>query len=365
MAIPDFEQQDLVMNFSIDLFPLIIIILFALLAVFGTRWKQTFPFPHWKFSLLPSISAPAKTILTSLPEWLLWAAWGLLLLAFIDPHFVVPKPLDKGLEQALKNPVEGIAIYLDLDQSGSMTEKINRTQSKLDLMKQVAAQFVEGRPNDMIGLVTFARGASVQAPLTLDHADILKKLAALNVVPTREQDGTAIGYAIYKTASLIAATRHYAEELIASGKPAYDIKSSVIILVTDGMQDPNPLDKGKRLRNIDIPDAALYAKEHGIRLYAIIIEPKLLTEEFAPYRHMMQRVTETTGGKFYAMNVTGNLKQIFQEIDRLEKSSLPVPIEKSPDLFRRISLYPYLIGLALMCFLAYVLFETAIARRIP
>lgn len=356
------------MNFSIDFFSSAIAIGILFITYFGLRWKQTFPFPHWKFSQLSSLRSQYKglaTFLAPFTDRLLWVAWGLLLLAFLDPHFMVKKPLSESQEQAMKNPTEGIAIYLDIDQSGSMKEKINRKQSKIELVKQVVSEFIEGRPNDMIGLITFARAATVQAPLTLDHEDILKKLSAINVVPTRDQDGTSIGYALYKTASLIVATRHYAEDLIARGQPAYDIKNSVIILATDGLQDPNPLDKGKRLRNMEIPDAAQYIKEQGIRLYVILVEPKLATEEYAPYRHMMQRVTEMTGGKFYMIDSSGNLSDIFHQIDQLEKSALPALQEKSPNLYRRISLYPYLIALALICLLGYAIFETVLIRRVP
>lgn len=355
------------MSFSIDWIPLVFAVILTFLMIGFLYRTRLYPIPHWKFSDLTNLKVAKeswKVWLVSLPKWLLWVSWVLLLLAFVDPHLFIEKPLNPAQKQILQNPTEGIAIYLVLDQSGSMKEKISRKQSKIELLKEVTAKFVKDRPNDLIGLVEFARGAKVLAPLTLDHQTILKQLSDLNIVQNMDQDGTAIGYAIYKTASLIASTRHYAEELIAKGEPSYKIKNSVIILVTDGMQDPNPKDKGKRLRNIDIPEAALYAKEQGVRLYAIVIEPKLLTEEYAPYRNMMKRVTEMTGGKFFMMDVSNNLSEIYQEIDKLEKSTLPKTSENL-EKFSRVNLYPYFIAISLICLFAYVWIEAFVLRKAP
>jgi len=165
--------------------------------------------------------------------------------------------------------------------------------------------------------------------------------------------------------------RHYAEELISKGQPAYNIKQTVIILVTDGLQDPNPLDKGKRLRNMDVPEAAAYAKEQGVRLYIVNVDPALGTEEYAPYRHIMQRAAALTGGKFFMADSSTNLSEIYRDIDQLEKSTLPAETlpkinkEERPDLFNRISLYPWLIALGLLSLFIALVLEFTWLRRIP
>ena len=74
-------------------------------------------------------------------------------------------------------------------------------------------------------MVTFARAAHVRVPLTLDHSLILKELSNLHVVTKSDEDGTSMGYAIFKTANLIVETRHFAENLIAKGKPASKSKA--------------------------------------------------------------------------------------------------------------------------------------------
>lgn len=355
------------------------------------RRSRTFAQPHLFFSNLSSLIPPRPSLrakLSPIDNYLKWLGLFAFLIAFVDPHFYINRhPDDPNVPPKLyESPTEGIVIYLLLDQSGSMAEEVpiyssnrpRKRQTKIDLLKQVTRQFIvgdselglAGRPNDLIGLISFARGAFVMSPLTLDHEAILDQLSHFKAIGERDQDGTAIGYVIYKAASLIAATRHYSQELIDKGKPAYSIKNSIIILITDGLQDPNPLDQGKRLRNIDIPDAAAYAKQQGIRLYIVNVEPKITTEEFAPNRRQMQRAAELTGGKLLLVNNTTNLEDIYQEIDRLEKSALPVPFqqedkENRPDIYRRISLYPYFITLGLFLLLSGLILESTYFRRIP
>lgn len=352
------------------------------------RWTRSFPQPFLFFSNIRSLNSQQKSWRVAYAPWanfLKWLALFVFLAAFIDPHFFIEKFPNAEEKQPNIAPTEGIAIYLLLDQSGSMAEEVpiysgsgpRKRMTKIALLKQVTKQFIDGdpalelagRPNDLIGLIYFARGAEVMSPLTLDHQAILDQLSHFQAVGDRDQDGTAIGYAIYKAASLIAATRHYSQELQEKKEPAYTIKNSIIILITDGLQDPNPLDQGKRLRNMDIPDAAAYAKQQGVRLYIVNVEPKITTEEFAPNRRQMQRAAESTGGKLFVINNTTNLEDIYQEIDRLEKSVLPAPLEidkeNQPDAYKRLSLYPFLIALGLFFLACGLLLETTLFRKVP
>jgi len=365
----------------------------GILLFFLLRWRKGFAVPHLVFSDLSNLlTGKGKASWSFLPTALLWTALGSFALAFIDPHFLLDRkwentgspttPRDAGQPP----PTEGIAIYLVLDRSGSMSDKVlarsptggRRQISKIDLVKNVTSKFIQGdptlgllgRPNDLIGLIFFARAANVESPLTLDHGLVLQQLSKYNVIGQMDLDGTGIGYALFKTANLIAATRRYSQELVQRGEPAYSIKSSVIILLTDGLQDPNPLDKGKRLRNMDIPEAAAYIREQDIRLYVVLVDPELSTEKYTPYRHILQRATESTGGKTFMVEGVSNLDQIYHDIDQLEKSAIPVQFteinkDERPDLYKRVSLYPYLIGLGLCCLLASILLETIFLRKIP
>lgn len=359
----------------------------ALLFYYLWQKRRRFPEPHLSFSDINALEGRSgRARWAKAPQRLIEISLCSFALAFTDPHLYLDIQHDKDKSQPSNRthlPVEGIGIYLVLDQSGSMKEEVDtagrRKISKVDLLKQVTKEFIAGdanlklpgRPSDMIGLIAFARGAHVLSPLTLDHAAVLQELDRFAPVGSTDDDGTSIGYAIFKAANLIAATRHYAQDLIAKGKPAYTIDQNIMILITDGLQDPNPLDKGKRLRNMDVPDAAAYAKEQGIRLYIVNVEPKLATEEFAPYRHIMQRAAESTGGKFFMVDNSSNLNEIYATIDQLEKSILPIDAsvhrnkDERPDIYQRISLYPYLIALGLLALFVSLMLECTYLKRIP
>ncbi len=350
-------------------------------------WKRTdrFAEPSLFYSKIEPAYVSPKNWKSSLPKLSYQLSIGALILfviAFLDPHFFIPKPpIPEGQKKTI--PTEGIAIYLLLDQSGSMAEEVTATINgqresirKEDLLRQVTRDFIagnpsaglEGRPNDLMGLVTFARVPQIVSPLTLDHQAILEELSKVHVVKKFDEDGTAMGYAIFKTVNMIAATKHFAAELAQKGNPSYDIQNSIIILVTDGLQDPSILDKNSRLRNMGLEEAATYAKKNGVRLYLINIDPNTYSEELAPQRHQMERITQLTGGRLYIVNDPGDLTQIYADINRIEKSVLPqegISKEKQPHLFRRISLYPYFIALGMLLLFIAILLNTTLARKVP
>ena len=348
------------------------------------KQKKSFSTPHLLFSSIKNFGKGSlKLKAAKLPTYLFISTLILFSLAFIDIHFFKAKGFSTDKENKEQvTPTEGIALYFILDQSGSMSEVVRSRQhkeiSKVDLLKEVTAKFIQGDPsinlfgrsNDMIGLIAFARSARVLSPLTLDHEAVLRALAHLAPVKTKDSDGTSIGYAIFKTANMIAATRKYANEMIKDNQPSYNIKNSVMILVTDGLQDPNPLDKGKRWRNMDFKEAAEYAKRQNIRLYIVNVEPSLSTENYAPYRHLMEKAAELTGGKFYEVDSSGNLEEIYREIDRLEKSVLPYPKENidkinRPDLYTKFSFSNLFIVFGLLTFLVGLTLDMTLFRRVP
>lgn len=371
------------MNFRIDFVAIALVLGFVALLLAMLRKKKGYDEPHLLFPLWQSsFPVTVRSTLSHIPSLFFIAGCTCFALAFIDPHTVSKNVLPD--EQMNAVPHEGIAIYFLLDQSGSMREEVPVSTSvdprgkmaKIALMKQVTTRFIEGDPNadtrglqgDLVGVVSFARGARVLAPLTLDHHVILEDIAAIQPMNSADNDGTAIGYAIYKTASMIAATRHYAQELQEAGQAPYEIKGSAIVVVTDGLQAPSPLDKGKRLRNMDIPEAAAYAKEQHVRVYIINIDPRITLDEFTPHRHIMERAAELTGGKF--MTVVGNeqLASVYKEIARLEKGSyfgIAGSADQAPTYTRSFSLYPWLVALGLVCIGIAMMLETTALRRVP
>ena len=319
-----------------------------------------------------------RSKLGTLPKILHCTALIFLLIAFIDPHLIIPKKtLEKNYHPSLDiPPTEGIAIYLVLDQSGSMKEAIEYTNSskktvmisKIDQLKNVTKQFILNHPSDLIGLVAFARVPHVLAPLTLDQESLLSQLNEIQVVKTTDEEGTAIGYAIYKTAHLLAATRHFANDEKLETPSPYTIKSAVIIVVTDGFQDPSQLDQGNRLRTLELDDAANYAKSQNIRLYIINIDPSLVTGQFAPQRRQLQQITSLTGGQFYSVNDSQGLQDIYSAIDHLEKGEInrgQMQSQRTPTEGTRFSFYPYMLLLALIALFSSLFLELTLLRRIP
>lgn len=380
-------------SFTIDFWGLSAAIFLALIAYFSKYYKKLFSDPYLSFSSLKLLnqSQVDKGRLTwhqRLP-WLEGAAIGLLLLALFNPRFFALIE-DRESESRL-TPTKGIAIYLLIDQSGSMRESVDALMAdgsiklipKIDLAKEVTHDFIlgnpaerlAGRPNDLIGLLSLARTAHILVPLTLDHQAVDEALQKVQVVTKQDDDGTAIGYAIYKTVNLIAATRQYAQELSTKGKPAYEIKNSVIIVVTDGLQAPSPLDKGKRLRNIELPEAAALAKKEGVKLYIINVDPSIASSSLSPQRNQMQKITEETGGKFYMAFGNQRLADVYQEINRIEKSTLPIsdlelaqgnlPKEDLPQFYRKIPLYPYLLILSGFLILSVLFLKNLYVRKVP
>jgi Ca-activated chloride channel family protein len=285
-----------------------------------------------------------KLRFASLPN-LLWALTAIFLIAGLFNFTKAPRK-DQPLVSPPSN--EGQAIYLVLDQSGSMEG------SKIQSLKQVAKSFIESRPSDLLGVVAFARTANVLAPLTLDHSLVLEELKNLTVVKAPEENGTAIGYAIYKTANLIAATRQFMQ-----GK--FKLKGAVIVLVTDGLQDPNALDNDNPLRSQDIPEAAAFAKEQNIHLYIINVEPSMSSDQYEAHRNQMRKATESTGGQFYLAGTSDTLVDVFKAINTLEKTTLPPP----PVIPPGESLTPLFITLAVLTMLTAIVLQTTVLRRFP
>jgi Ca-activated chloride channel homolog len=383
--------------FALDPTALALIIPFCLICYVIYIFKKAIPSPHINIATLTPFGTPSDTSWKErfhfFPRLLKLIAFSALLLSFLDLRFYAPLTNIQPLPPEDNLASEGLAIYLVLDQSGSMAQKVvtripgNGYQSlaKFELVRQVTSSFIRGdaalnlpgRPNDLIGLVEFARTAQVVVPLTLDRKELLDKLAHFKPIEDPTQDGTAIGYALLKTGRLITATRDYARDLLGHGKPAYEIKNSLIILVTDGLQDPNPADKGSKWRQIDPREVANDLKKDGIRVYIINVEPSLATEEFAANRRQLQQTAEETGGKFYMITNGQNLDDIYASINSIEKSKLPLEEnlaetlkqmlskEKLPGLYNTFFLSPYLIGIALGCLFLSIVLESTFLRKAP
>jgi Ca-activated chloride channel family protein len=206
---------------------------------------------------------------------------------------------------------EGIDIVLALDISGSMLAR-DFKPDRLEASKNVATEFIAGRPYDRIGLVVFSGESFTQCPLTTDHAVLVNLLREIQ--SGMIEDGTAIGNGLATAVNRIKDSQ---------------AKSKVIILLTDGVNN-----RGE----IAPATAAGIAKTFGIRVYTIGVG----TQGMAPYpvqtpfgmqfrdmqveidENILKEIAGTTGGKYYRATDNNKLIQVYSEIDKLEKSKIDV-----------------------------------------
>jgi len=208
--------------------------------------------------------------------------------------------------------VEGIDIVIASDISGSMLAE-DFKPNRLEASKEVALDFIAGRPNDRIGLVVFSSEAFTQCPLTTNHA-VLKNLFN-DIHSGMIDDGTAIGDGLATSVNRLRKS---------------EAISKVVILLTDGINNQG---------SIDPLTAAEIAKLYGIRVYTIGIG----TLGMAPYpfkntfggityqnvdvkidEALLKQVAEKTSGKYFRATNKQKLEEIYKEIDKLEKSKIDV-----------------------------------------
>ena len=207
--------------------------------------------------------------------------------------------------------VEGIDLILALDVSGSMLA-MDFKPDRLEASKDLAIEFIDGRPNDRIGLVIFSGETFTQCPLTTDHS-VLKNLFR-NIQSGMIEDGTALGDGMATAVNRLRGSKAI---------------SKVIILLTDGVNN---------MGSLDPRSAAEIAKLYGIRIYTIGVgsmgqAPYPVQTPFGMQTQMMEvkidepllmEVAKGTDGKYFRATNNAKLRSIYQEIDKLEKSKIDV-----------------------------------------
>lgn len=207
---------------------------------------------------------------------------------------------------------QGVDIVIAVDVSGSMLAK-DLKPNRLEALKRVASDFVNERPTDRIGLVVYAAESYTKTPVTSDKGIILNAIRDIrydNVL----QDGTAIGMGLATAVNRLKESQ---------------AKSKVIILMTDGENNSGFLEPRT---------AAEIAREYGIKVYTIGIGTNGMAEmpyAYAPnggfiYRMMevkideklMRDIANTTGGKYYRATSNTKLNEIYDEINKLEKTDV-------------------------------------------
>ena len=229
------------------------------------------------------------------------------LMAIAAVTVVIARP--QNVDKWQSSSTEGIDIIMALDVSGSMLAR-DFNPDRLEASKNVATEFISGRPYDRIGLTVFSGESFTQCPLTTDHAVLINLLR--EVKSGIIEDGTAIGVGLATAINRIKDS---------------DAISKVVILLTDGVNNTG---------SIDPVTAAEIAKTFGIRVYTVGVgsmgfaDYPVQTPFGMRYQKMqveidealLQRIAEMTGGQYFRAVDNTSLQRVYAEIDKLEKSKI-------------------------------------------
>ncbi|MGO8995248.1 MAG: VWA domain-containing protein [Polyangiaceae bacterium] len=287
---------------------LLLLLPLALVAFWLARPGKALAVAYSSTDLVRAVADPRRTRWGRFVPALRWLGAALLIVALSRPSIE---------HRNAQVQASGVDIMLGIDVSGSMQARdmagasgASVPMSRLDAAKEVVGRFVQDRPNDRIGLVAFAGEPFLASPLTLDHDWVLQNLARLD--SGQLSDGTAIGSAI------------------ASGVRRLDAqgaKSKILIVLTDGQNNA-----GKIQPRV----AAEAAKALGVKIYTIGVgsagealvpvtddhgRQQLVAARVDVDEAGMKQVAEATGGTFYRATDTQSLRDVYADIDRLEKTT--------------------------------------------
>ena len=238
---------------------------------------------------------------------------------------------------------EGVDIMLVLDISGSMEAKDLGRANRLQVAKEVVAEFITGRGSDRIGMVVFAGESFTQCPLTLDYDILLNFLADIRIAE-QSWDGTAIGMALMNASNRLRDS---------------DAQSKVVVLLTDGVNNAG---------EIAPETAAQVAAALGIRVYTVGVGKaaagrqrlRSAARELAFDEQTLRDISERTQGRYFHATSKEKLEEIYREIGELEATEIKSEIHVDYSERYALFLWPGLIFLLLEFVLANTRF-----RRIP
>ncbi|MCD4831487.1 MAG: VWA domain-containing protein [Anaerohalosphaeraceae bacterium] len=274
---------------------------------------------------------------------------------------------------------EGVAMEIVVDRSSSMAEEMSyfgRKMSRLEVVKDVLEKFINGdgdkfagRAGDMIGLISFARYADTQCPLILGHEVLDEFLKAAEIVTQRSEDGTAIGDGLVLAAARLEKCeeeilrRKSSKNLaggIGAGSDDFKIKSKVVILLTDGINNAGDY----------LPmEAAKLAKGWGVKVYTIGIGSDSRGRRVMGFtmpgsnnldEKLLKQIAEETGGLYGRADDAKSLQSLVEKIDQLEKTQ--VKAIKFVRYDEKFALWAFGGLIALVC---EIFLRSSVFRKIP
>jgi len=296
---------------------------------------------------VPSTS-PFDKVPTSWKEYLIHANFALLSASYVMVVLVMARP--QSSDSWSQSNTEGIDIVLSMDVSYSMQTQ-DFQPNRLEAAKDVASNFVSGRPNDNIGMVIFGKESYTLCPMTSDHAVLSNMVQSIDFDLV---DGslTAIGNGLVTALNRI---RHG------------EAKSKVVILLTDGSNNAG---------DVSPNDAASLAQSMSIRVYTIGVGTDKEFEQTTGYdmfgrpivqmikpdldEDLLRNVAHNTGGRYFRATTKEKLSSIFSEIDQMEKTKMSVR-EFSR---REEEFFPFALW-AILLLLVYVTLRQTVLKNIP
>ena len=327
--------------------PYVLLWLFFLpvLAWLKGNWGQSASFLYSSVDLVRPISGLNRSWAGRILAALRWLALAVFVVALAQPRLV------KG-ETQIK--ASGIDIVVALDLSGSMRSldfvEAGQRVNRIDMARRVLSKFIDGRPNDRIGLVSFAAEAFIAAPLTLDHDFLQANLARLKI-GVINADQTAIG-------SALMASLNKLNEIQS--------KSKIVILMTDGQNNSgrvSPLTAAEVAQTLKVKVYTIGLR--GMAPMPVGQDPvtgQVVTQMMAADvdEDTLQKIADRTGGKYYRADSADTMRRIYAEIDSLEKTDVEVrKFEHFDELYRPVGLA----GLGLLL-LEFMLSQT-VWRKLP
>jgi Ca-activated chloride channel family protein len=283
--------------------------LFALLPVL--IWWQVKR--QWKREATLTVSSAHAFAVNSGKNRMRHIPFVLRILALSSLILALARPQKRHDEQRTEG--EGIDIILCMDVSGSMGSR-DIKPSRMEAAKEMAEEFVRNRPIDRVGLVIFSGESFSQVPLTTDKNTLISQIRSLE---SRRylKDGTVIGEGLATAVDRLTKSQG---------------KSKVIILITDGKEDP------PETRLIDPLTALEIAKTNGVKVYTIGMGamPSSIVEITGPRtesrnpaidfidEQLLRKIAEETGGRYFRARDKEGLKNTYSQIDRMEKSKIEI-----------------------------------------
>jgi len=316
----------------------LIVIPFLIAWYFWKGRKKQAAITYSSLKMFEKISATFRERLRHLP-------FALRMIAIIFLIIALARPQNFSAGQSVN--AEGIDITMVLDISGSMLAE-DFKPNRLDAAKEVIDNFVSARTTDRIGLVIFSREAFTQCPLTIDYS-VLRNLLG-DIKTGMIEDGTAIGNGIANGINRLKDS---------------DAESRVIILLTDGVNNAG---------EVDPISAAEIASTFGIRIYTIGVG----TRGQAPYpvqtpfgtRYQMvpveideavlKKIADITGGEYFRATNNGALEEIYNKIDKMEKTKIEITSYRNAK-----ELFAGWLGIGFVILLLELLASKTILRKLP